>query len=71
MKKKLFGNQIEPACAYCEKGKLTADGCGGVCKKKGICTPYDSCSKFIYAPLKRIPKRAPHLFSYEKDDFSL
>ena len=42
-----------------------------LCKRKGVCAPYDSCSKFVYAPLKRIPKRAPQLLTYEKEDFSL
>lgn len=71
MKQKLFGKNIEPACGYCENGKLTADGLNVLCKRKGVCAPYDSCSKFVYAPLKRIPKRAPQLLTYEKEDFSL
>lgn len=71
MKQRLFGKNIEPACGYCENGKLTADGLSVLCKRKGVCAPYGSCSKFVYAPLKRTPKRAPQLFTYEKEDFSL
>lgn len=71
MKQRLFGKNIEPACGYCENGKLTADGLSVLCKRKGVCAPYSSCSKFVYAPLKRTPKRAPQLLTYEKEDFSL
>lgn len=71
MKTALFGKRIEPACGCCENGKLTADGERVLCKRKGVCAPYDHCSKFVYAPLKRIPKRVPKLNSYSKEDFSL
>lgn len=55
-KKKLFGNNIVPSCKYCEMGSYQ----GGekiVCSKFGEVKPYDSCKKFIYNPLKRIPKK--------------
>lgn len=55
-KKKLFGNNIKPSCKYCEFGK---QGEGEVinCEKFGEVKAYDSCKKFTYNPLKRIPKK--------------
>ena len=56
MKKKLFGNNIKPACRYCmnckhgENNKL-------VCSKYGDVQSYDSCKSYQYSPLKRIPKK--------------
>ena len=56
MKKKLFGNNIKPACKYCEL--CTALENDKVqCSKFGEVKSYDSCKKFVYNPLKRIPKK--------------
>ena len=56
MKKKLFGNNIKPSCKYCELG--TAMGDDKIqCSKFGVVKSYDSCKKFVYSPLKRIPKK--------------
>ncbi len=71
MKKHLFGDNIEPACQYCEKGRITKDGGRVVCDKNGIVPLYHSCRKFVYAPLKRIPKSTPLLPSYDEFDFTL
>ena len=63
-KKKLFGNNIKPACKYCEhSSKLSeSDETEGEsiklnCAKFGEVKPYDSCKKFVYSPLKRIPTK--------------
>lgn len=56
MKKKLFGNNIKPSCKFCELG--TAMGDDKIqCSKFGVVKSYDSCKKFVYSPLKRIPKK--------------
>ncbi len=68
-KKKLFGNHIEPACEYCENGRMTKDGQMVLCERHGIVAPYFSCRKFIYAPLKRIPKGNKPLPQYKQEDF--
>ncbi len=70
-KKPLFGRNIEPACEYCENGSPTIDGQMIKCKYKGIISKHDSCKKFIYAPLKRVPKRRPSLPQYDPDEFKL
>lgn len=55
-KKKLFGNNIKPSCKYCALG---TPGKGDViqCSKFGDMKAYDSCKKYVYDPLKRIPKK--------------
>lgn len=55
-KKKLFGNNIKPSCKYCELGKQ-GDGDTIECSKFGAVKAYDSCKKFVYNPLKRVPKK--------------
>ncbi|MDF2567562.1 MAG: hypothetical protein K0R90_1018 [Oscillospiraceae bacterium] len=71
MAKKLFGNHIEPACEYCEHGKKTRDGQMVLCERKGVVAPYFCCRKFLYAPLKRVPKTTPALPKYDKEQFEL
>lgn len=55
-KKKLFGNNIKPSCKYCELG-TAAGGDKIMCSKFGEVKAYDACKKFVYNPLKRIPKK--------------
>ena len=71
LRRKLFGSQIEPSCAYCEHGAPTRDGQSVLCEKRGVMLPSDFCRKFTYDPLARIPSRQAKLPSYEKEDFSL
>lgn len=71
MKLVLFGKTVEPACQYCEHGLLTKDSNMVLCKKKGSMQPYASCRNYQYAPLKRMPKRAAPLPTYDKKDFEL
>ena len=55
-KKRLFGNNIKQSCKYCALGN---PGEGDVikCSKYGDMKAYDSCKKYVYNPLKRIPKK--------------
>ena len=69
--KKLFGSNISPACEYCEYGNKSSDNAMILCSKKGVVSPFYSCNKFTYNPVKRIPKRRPVLPEYTQDDFSL
>lgn len=70
MKKKLFGNQISPDCAYCEHGKKT-DGGAYSCGRGQTISPKGACRAFRYDPLKRVPRTAPKLPSYSPEDFTL
>ena len=71
MRKKLFGNNISPACEYCEFGSPSPDAKMVLCSKKGVVSPYYSCNKFIYMPTKRTPKRRPDMPRFTKEDFEL
>ena len=57
MKKKLFGNNIKPACRYCLKSAVGENGRTLVCSRFGEVESSDSCKSFSYSPLKRIPKK--------------
>ncbi len=51
-----FDKKIEPKCGYCQYGKRTKEGSRILCSKVvSLKEENDSCSKFIYSPLKRIP----------------
>lgn len=52
---KYFNKNIEPKCDYCQFGRRAKDGEKVICEKRGLVERNDSCGKFIYSPLKRIP----------------
>lgn len=68
----LFRKKIERSCTYCAYG-VQIDARQVLCAKKGILQNPDSCRRFRYDPLKRIPPRKKSLdFSkYSNEDFSL
>ncbi len=71
MKRKIIGN-VEAKCIYCKNGTLAADGKKVLCTKVGILDIDDSCKKFSYDPLKRVPsKPAPALTGFSPEDFEL
>lgn len=61
-KKKLFGNEVEPDCAYC------ANSSGETCTLDSTQRP---CEHFHYDPLKRTPDAAPLLKHYNENEFKL
>lgn len=66
-KKKLFGNNIKPSCKYCDLS--TCNGDKIFCSKlSSEVKAYDSCKKFIYNPLKRIPKKEVQLANSAVND---
>ncbi len=51
-----FDKKIEPKCGYCQYGKRTKEGNRILCSKAvSLKEENDSCGKFMYSPLKRIP----------------
>lgn len=52
---KYFDKHIQPKCDYCQFGRRAKDGEKVICEKRGLVQRDDSCPKFIYSPLKRIP----------------
>ena len=68
---KLFGAHIEPACEYCRHGTGIRDNQMILCEKQGVVAPYYSCRKFVYDPLKRVPRSTPKLQQFDESDFTL
>ncbi len=68
MKKQLFGNNIVPACTYCEHSKN--EGNTQFCDAHRVLRN-GKCRKFSYNPIKRTPRAAAALPTYSKDDFAL
>jgi len=68
---KLFGKTVEPACGYCELGRPDQEGQMVFCPKNGVVSPYFSCRRFQYAPLKRKPRGIRLLPKYRPEDFQL
>ena len=68
----LFRKKIERSCSYCQYGTKLEDEVV-LCCKKGIRSIGESCRKFKYDPLKRVPPKAKVMdFSkYKDEDFSL
>ena len=68
----LFKKDIEPRCAYCKRGAVL-DEERVMCMKKGVVSAADSCSRFKYDPLKRVPPRpaALNTSKLSEADFSL
>ncbi len=51
-----FDKKITPKCGYCQYGKRTKEGNRILCSKTvNLKEESDSCGKFIYSPLKRVP----------------
>ena len=73
MRRKLYGNNIQPCCEYCQSARRATDGRVMLCSRRGIVPMYHKCRKFRYAPCKRIPPKpkAPDFSDYTKEDFSL
>lgn len=68
----LFRKDIDPRCAYCQRGnKLDEDRV--LCPKKGVVSPSDHCRSFQYDPLRRKPPEMAQLdFSkLSQKDFNL
>ncbi|NLP48645.1 MAG: hypothetical protein GX345_06850 [Clostridiales bacterium] len=70
MKKSLLNSKkISPQCSLCVHGKPTPDGLGILCIKKGLMRPDSKCRRFLYDPLKRVPRRQPALPTINPEDF--
>ena len=69
MRRKLYGNNIQPGCEYCAHARRAADGRVMLCQKRGVVPLYHHCRRFVYDPLKRIPYRQPALEKFRPEDF--
>lgn len=62
----LFRRDMEPSCAYCERGTPES------CRRRDPASP-DGCRAFRYDPFKRVPPRPAFLrvSKFKPSDFSL
>ena len=69
---KLFRRDIDPRCAYCEKGQQINER-EVACVKRGVVPVESHCRSFRYDPLKRVPPRPAALDTenLNEEDFSL
>ena len=67
-KKKLFGSNIKPSCAYCRNAAYENEVC--FCKK-GQKYKNGNCKGFKYDPLMRVPKTLSLKKKFTADDFKL
>lgn len=68
----LFRKNIDPRCAYCQKGQQINE-LEVICVKRGVVPVEYHCRAFRYDPLKRVPPRPAVLDTgkLKKEDFSL
>lgn len=68
----LFQKDIEPRCAYCDRG-TRLDEEKILCARRGVVAPGGSCRSFKYDPLKRVPPApaAPDFSRLRDEDFVL
>lgn len=68
----LFSRDIEPRCAYCDRGAPLGEG-RIACPKRGIVSPEGHCGRFRYDPLRRVPPRPAALDTsrFDREDFTL
>lgn len=64
----LFEKDMEPRCAYCQRG-TPLDGETVMCPKRGVVSAAGSCRRFRYDPLKRVPPKPVSVdFSHLKEE---
>ena len=71
VRRKLYGNAIQPCCEYCSRARRATDGRVMLCPRRGVVPLYMHCRRFVYDPLKRVPYRQPALEKFQPEDFTL
>lgn len=67
-KSNYFDKSIVAKCDYCSFGKRAKDGNKIICEHRGLVDPNNSCGKFDYSPLKRIPVKQLNFVGSLADD---
>lgn len=63
-----FDKSIAAKCDYCKFGKRAKNGNKIICEHRGLVDPNNSCGKFDYSPLKRIPVKQLNFVGSLADD---
>lgn len=72
MKGKLVNKkQYDAVCRHCKNGRLAPDKESVLCIKKGIVDPDGKCRRYVYDPLKRIPKKPLKVETANPSEFEL
>ena len=71
MSKALFPQKAYGACKNCLHGRFSFDGMRILCIQNGVVDFEFSCRKYRYNPLKRVPRRAPLLPTFNSEEFEL
>ncbi|MBR5923069.1 MAG: hypothetical protein IKZ59_04665 [Clostridia bacterium] len=71
MSGKMFDKSIKKSCVWCIYGKKSEYSDEVFCKKRGVTSSFDSCRKYKYDPLKRIPDNSGIGGDYSPEDFKL
>ncbi len=68
----LFRKDIDPCCAYCQRGAQINER-EVACVKRGVVPVEHHCRSFRYDPLKRVPPRPAALDTsgLKESDFTL
>lgn len=61
--------EITKCCVYCEKSTLLAGEEYVLCPRKGVVSQNYVCRRFLYDPLKRIPKKPQPIPIPEAEEF--
>ena len=67
-KKKIAGPDLPRACEFCENAAHLSDEENVLCAKHGVVNKAYCCSKFVYDPLKRVPRAMPPLPKLNEED---
>lgn len=72
LKQKMLNKDSHSAsCACCIHGNIPKDKSMILCKYKGVTNADESCKKFKYDPLKRVPKKMQIATDFDAEDFKL
>ncbi len=71
MKQKFFDKDVPHFCSYCANGRNSEYTDEIFCLKHGVMKPNDTCRRYKYDPLKRIPQKQSPSKNYKPEDFEL
>lgn len=71
MAKQQFNKTIPHYCMYCQHGTTLGFTDEIICNKHGVMNKFDTCRKYTYDPIKRIPSKDSRETSFSEKDFSI